>query len=403
MSCGGAYGMELATTKPSLEQLMQGSLFLSFPQIGERPDLLIEARETLRKKIVKGKDDKAKKASDYFLTLFNVATQLPKDIQREIVVKMLNNDDVQTDKLFNGPIRNILRHCFYWQAHRVMDGTLYPKFVQYIAFSPCEFAQRYPVSTVCSLLPEMKTFEFLLEGDKLCNRKQCEEILTLAGTFDRIKDDFSVEYNCRKAYTRSNFCQSISETQGVGFMLLAMPVLSAYIHQNLCVAIPDQEIVDENIRRAISNEALKVEYERTGNPILRTLWEVYDPMGSYSYKDWAKMIMPHMFFGPSMTAFDIYNGRGWSPSNKWRIFHEVLLSLTCAVVTFGVSVLFYNLAALDIFQPCKNSLVMSGSILALYALGCSVFNIKNMRKLEKESIEVKNLSLLLKRTDIVIA
>jgi hypothetical protein len=397
---GSAYGMERAINrKPSIDQLMQGCLFLSFPQIEKNPDLLIQGREILQRKIVDGKDDKTKKIWDYFLTMFNVATLLPQDVQQVIVLKMLNDDKVQLDKLFDKPIRNILRRCLYFEAYQVMDGALYPKFSRYASDSG-KLADVCKVDTIFSLLSEIKTFESLAGRPVVYNRKECEEVCALADAFGEIKK-MCIDYNYHKAYTLSNIYKSISETQSMIFIVLAAPFLSACIEQGFCVKVPNQAIIDENTRRAISNNALRAKYEITGNPVFKGRWGIKDPL-CYRYIDWLKIILPHTLVVPSWIAMDEYVRPGSSAlsdikEKMWFLGGTV----GYAAFSFFASQGIY-LGVSSLLQSDKVPLLVSGLVLVNYVAGCLILNMRYMRSSKEERVWVSDLPSLLKNRNIII-
>jgi hypothetical protein len=254
------------------------------------------------------------------------------------------------------------------------------------------------------------------------NRKELaalDNVLKLFPFVGRSNQNLWLRYQYHDIYTLSNLVKKISEAQCLGFVILAMPCISAFIGQKLCTKVIVPHLAELNRRTMIKNEGILKELQATGEQLLPgDLFKMVNPL-KHSWLNYAKIIVPYGAMVPSLIlTLELFDRDSKSvrevimgllkEAKKYR--RATALGLSCGLLPFLIfEALFYvaswvasSMDSALLESLLDNRLAVHGGLLGLYMLGCLVCNVKRMRARQVRVVSLENIAHVLNNKNIVI-
>lgn len=342
------------------------------------------------------------------VTLFNVATQLPRELHIKIVSWLFKGDPNRATFFMNKPVMQLHRCIF---SQQVMDGKKLTSLVDWVAPESHKLQAVCDIDTIFEHLDDMVILDTVLQRNirsYVLNRKELTAVSKVLEQFPHIQTNneyLSLSYVYRDAYTASNMVKNISVSQLWGLIILGMSCVSACIEQKFCNKVLMQYLVEQNRRNDIKNEALMAKFQETGEQfLLEDQYEIVDPL-RYSWFDCTKMISPHILIIPSCVAINetLY----WNKSILEALAPLITNKVDFAVMTAAgmmFSLIFKALlCGLSYVSPMFDDRIMVHcSFLGAYVLGCVFYNLWDMSMVRNKTIGLKDIPQLLHNKNVVI-
>jgi hypothetical protein len=312
------------------------------------------------------------------LTLFNVATLLPLELQKVIVNKIFNDNENAARKFLNKPIVDALE-SYAWSEKKDLSQRPYNS----LALESC----KYPLTRdrLFEYSKEFMIFNNVYNKHKrMCSKNELESLVTLNETFELHKYQFFyIKYQFYKRLTLKNIVKECNKEQLVGLFLM----LALYVTTTLPAwgdEVLDQNVIDYNqAAKAFNAEAVRMcrEEGRCGATLLECKNEYIKLPNRF-------LLIKTLSWIPVMVPLMLVLER-WQEKTKKS-------AVECAM--FGISFLsLYTLIGTQFEQGCPWS-CMAG----LYALMCCGYNVMKMYSWQDGSECFGKVAQLLQRTDIVI-
>jgi hypothetical protein len=342
------------------------------------------------------------------VALFKVATQLPLDIQRLVVAHMFDGynytrcckDDPNTPL---GEYTNAVHKFYEIKISTVFDyhnkATNFLEVLKkskkdlknmrrraenlHVAYDS-KYQELYPLindsraqqHVVFELLEDLLIFSVKCKNRSICCKKsELQSIERVCNTFPDMMTVDWIDFRCRDPFTIDNFKKQFHIKQLSALPFFLAPFITIFIWKLLPQHI-DQNIVVQNEVREFINSSLQNRYEETGNSIwLSEIRAIEDPLvGSI-----ANQIIKICALIPAAPILCL-----------------ILGATTVCGYEYCFEVPIFSYLLYD------HPFVGMSCVTGLYALTVAFYNFIKMRSWRENHIAGKNLSELLRRTDIVI-
>jgi hypothetical protein len=322
------------------------------------------------------------------LALFNVATKLPLDLQRALVLKMFHNNENAADKFLNMPIVDALE-CCAWS--RDLSWREKDCFKCLLRFSDATDDMIFQCSKELIVFDDVYSRRF---ESIYWNKNELESLVKLQDRF-QCSDDWPLllSYQFYELPTMNHFKKQFNIGQVVTFPL----ALALYIHLNFPAGMErcyDQDTVEYNQLAERFNTGLKSLRQRTGrfwdkdravidNPYILVLNQFF--------------VIKALSWMIAATPFAVYCGINAVSQNRMEMVTKR------DVGKFGISLLgLLKLIYLVGSQFEQESPWGIGCMAGVYGLMCCAYNAMKMYSWRQGWVSFKEIPALLQRTDIVI-
>lgn len=409
--CGGVE-LQLVCAEKNRAIVVQQPTFKSLERIPWSLDKFNEQKNNLSaEKIKKIRERLNHTSNEKVSLLFDMATLLPKEIQRKIVTNVCYDpEDLYTDtkklvdQYFAIPIGE-----WSW-SYQVFRGDIFPDLKK-----GCGQSSHWTPKIIAENAQDIVVYKSWCNDMKqCCDRKMLESINKFAGVFLQQRIYWGdVKYSFRETYTINNFMKhQKSEYQWYLLPILLAPFVAKSIGQGI---YPDLSAGD--IAKIAMNQAIQVEhdsfvrekFEQTKNALWLSFLEtkipgvdqcqqnLFDDRNSLHVWSW---IIPSLGAGLG-APYRLW--RNDSPNDRkykgFYLFVGVVSGFGTFVATAAANGLFMVLdSCINIERPIPAIACVTG----LYVAAVSLWNVMKMRTVREETVKINALSELLQCRDIEI-
>ncbi len=377
-----------------------------------------------------------KKQNEKTVALFKVTTELPLDVQKLVIAHMFDGysytrcykDDPNkhfgkyegaVNKFYAKPIRVVFDNQN--KAVKFLNFLKEDRERDYKCLHPLIDDPKAQQHVIFELLEDILVFNAWRGSEwrgmerVCCKKSELQSIERVVNTFPTMMQQVNwINFRCHDLSTLDNFKKRFSREQWVLLPLCLLPFASKLIAKPWYEDYDyiDQNIVEKNSIKNFINAHLQDKYNETGdfvwlsgikqlkNPLVET-WKINSDalvkkIAIYASGGFLLAMIGDSNFFSRMKQMK-QDGRLLENGQEVGVF-----SIISGGVVFGIKTFFEYIAPRVMEPLLEHPLLSIGCITGWYAVNVALYNFIKMRSWREDHIAGKDLSALLRRTDIEI-